>query len=133
MNIETPEQAPQEPWRATWLAFREAAGFEYADDRTPDDELDAQWIASWKAAAQAAIGEYAKILADVTEQRDRYDAALTRLANTDTWVLDQGLGGGFAEEHHVRASLAKQALGEKVECCTMCMVSLGLLDPDDAS
>jgi hypothetical protein len=49
----TAGEAPVEPWRAAWLAFREAAGFDYADDRAPDDELDAQWIAAWQAAAAA--------------------------------------------------------------------------------
>ena len=63
-------------------------------------------------------------------ENDHYAEALHRLADEDTWVLDEGLGGGAQEELHVRASLAKQALGQEVDCCTECMVSLGI-EPDD--
>ena len=59
MSAAAPGQASAavEPWRAAWMAFREAAGFDYADDRAPDDELDAQWIAAWTAAAQAVLNQ----------------------------------------------------------------------------
>lgn len=91
--------------------------------------LDPDTRTALEAAAQAVAARAAR---DVTEERDRYRDALRRLADPDTPVLDEGLGGGPTEELHVRTSLAKQALGEKVECCTACMVSLGL-DPDDDS
>jgi hypothetical protein len=67
----------------------------------------------------------------VHAERDKYRDVLTRLADPDTWVLDSGLGGGEQEELHVRANLARQALGLDVDCCTECMVSLGI-KPEDA-
>lgn len=60
----------------------------------------------------------------------RLDTALKRLADEDTCVLGEGLGGGPQEELHVRANLARQALGMDVCGCTECQVSLGL-EPDD--
>lgn len=48
----TPGQAAPEPWRATWMAFIDAAGFEKRP-LAEGDELDPQWRASWEAAAKA--------------------------------------------------------------------------------
>ena len=80
--------ATPEPWRAAWMAFRDAAGFDTAADRAPDDELDAQWIAAWTAAAQAAIaaqepqpapGELERALAVLAAERNQYHIALVRI------------------------------------------------------
>lgn len=65
---------------------------------------------------------------EVRAERDRYREALARLADGDTPVLGEGLGGGAQEELHVRASLADQALGRSVCGCGECQVSLGLDD-----
>ncbi len=64
------------------------------------------------------------------ERLGRYAEALERLADPDTPVLDEGLGGGDTEELHVRVNLARQVLGKEVCGCTECMVSLGLDDED---
>lgn len=55
-----------------------------------------------------------------------YREALERLADEDTPVLGEGLGGGAQEELHVRASFAAHTLGRDTCGCTECMVSLGL-------
>jgi hypothetical protein len=61
--------------------------------------------------------------------RDLYREALERLADPDTPVLGEGLGGGAQEELHFRASLAAHTLGRDTCGCTACLVSLGL-DPE---
>jgi hypothetical protein len=104
----TPGQA-DEPWRAAWLAFREAAGFDYAADRAPDDELDAQWIAAWKAAAKAATA--------VQEQRatDRLYAmwcALTEIERLTGAAVDND--DDTLSIVHVR-NLARNGLNAKPE------------------
>jgi hypothetical protein len=81
--------------------------------------------------------EVSRLLAKLAEcgnENDDLRAALERLADEDTPVLDSGLGGGPAEELHVRASYAAHALGSDVcGCgeCSECMVSLGLGDEED--
>jgi hypothetical protein len=56
MTAVTPGQAdPLEPWRAAWLAYREAAGFDPRADLASDDEVDPTWRTSWESAARAAI------------------------------------------------------------------------------
>ncbi len=65
----TPGQA-DEPWRAAWMAFLDASGF---DPRlyVEGDDLDPQWVAAWKATAQAAItaGAPAELAAAMAETR----------------------------------------------------------------
>jgi len=58
-----------------------------------------------------------------------YREALERLADEDTWILDEGLGGNHREELHVRASFAAHTLGRDTCGCSECNVSLGL-EPD---
>jgi hypothetical protein len=70
-------------------------------------------------------------LAAAMAENARLRKVLERLADEDTCVLDDGLGGGAAEELHVRASLARQALGQEILCCTECMVSLGIDEDED--
>jgi hypothetical protein len=90
------------------------------------EELSYPARLAWDAGAVSAITASPE-LADLDKFRD----ALQRLADEDTPVLDQGLGGGATEELHVRINLARQALGLDVCGCTECMVSLGI-DPDEA-
>lgn len=56
--------------------------------------------------------------------RDLYRETLERLADEDTPVLAEGLGGGAAEELHVRASLAAHALGREICGCSECRLSV---------
>lgn len=56
----------------------------------------------------------------------RLRGVLERLADEDTPVLDEGLGGGHDEENHVRAQLARQVLGLSLCGCSECRVSLGI-------
>lgn len=60
-----------------------------------------------------------------------YREALERLADEDTPVLGEGLGGGAQEELHVRASFAAHALGRDACGCTECRVSLGIDEEGD--
>ena len=60
-----------------------------------------------------------------------YREALERLADEDTPVLGEGLGGGAQEELHVRASFAAHTLGRDTCGCIECLVSLELEPESD--
>jgi hypothetical protein len=118
----SPAQAAYEAWQRV----------RFPDNPVPWNHpaLGSKTRNAWDAAAQAGTAPLREQLADTTAERDKYRDTLKRIADPDAWVLNEGLGGGFAEEHHVRASLARQALGLDVDCCTECMVSLGI-EPED--
>lgn len=91
----------------------------------------------WRNVAGAIASRLADPTAAVAEPKpaapllDLYREALERLADEDTPVLGEGLGGGAQEELHVRASFAAHALGRDACGCTECRVSLGIDEEDD--
>lgn len=117
-----------------FVAFQEPGEFEYETWADKDEHGDSATMgrADWEAAAQAVAAHAANPTAedDSAAEIMRLRGVLERLADPDVWVLDSGLGGGTTEELHVRASLAAQALGREVLCCTECCVSLGI-EPED--
>lgn len=88
---------------------------------------------AWAGSGFAALGTTADLdgeAPDEVRELAELRAVLTRLADDDIPVLDEGLGGGASEELHVRASLARQALGLALCGCTDCCVSLGIAPED---
>lgn len=114
-GVPQPLSIPTDALRAIVAGNRAALGLPPQEAEEPDEDFPAN---------------LADALAAVEQERDKYRDILERLADEDAWVLDEGLSGGHQEEHHVRANLAKQALGQDVCGCTECQVSLGL-EPDD--
>lgn len=80
---ETPP-VPAEPWRAAWMAFVDASGFEPSAvrDLASGDDLDPEWKTAWEAAAKAAIdtGAPAELRAAMAETH-RMRAIVSNLLN----------------------------------------------------
>lgn len=94
---------------------------------------EARWEARWEAAAVAVAAHVTNPTAadfDSAAEIMRLRDALERIADPDKDVLDEGLGGSYAEELHVRTNLARQALGLDVCGCSDCCVSLGIAPED---
>jgi hypothetical protein len=122
---------------ATALAPGQAAYEAWQRVRFPDNPvpwghpaLGSKTRNAWDAAAKAAIDAAGPGFTALETECGKLGDVLRRLADPDVWVLDAGLGGGYEEDRHVRASLAAQALGLDVCGCTECMVSLGI-EPED--
>lgn len=133
------QAATATPGRVLFDSLRNSAVAEFglsAEDFAAWEQVPESQRIRMEAAAQDVIADDRAAQAPGTEMRVRelreaiadrncFLSALKRLADGDTWVLGEGLGGGEREELHVRINLARKTLGFEACDCSDCTVSLG--------